>query len=231
MDFELKNTRREIFLMKKFYLGLLFLVPSLVLSACSFNNGDNKPADETPSGEQGGDQQPSGGGEQQPVNKYTVTYKAGDGTGSDYLDQNIDEGTSRALVTFAATGFTAPAGYQFAAWSVDGTQKQPGETIVVNANKTVTAVYEQIPVPKHSVTYQPGEGSGENHIVANIDEGSQHTLIAFADSGFTAPSGYRFAAWHVGEVNKQPGEKIVVDADKTVVAVYESIKGATICAT
>ena len=208
--------------MKKFYLGLLFLVPSLVLSACSFNNGDNKPADETPSGEQSGDQQPSGDGDQQPVNKYTVTYKAGNGTGSDYLDQNIDEGTSRALVTFAATGFTAPEGYRFAAWSVDGTQKQPGETIVVNANKTVTAVYEQIPVPKHSVTYQPGEGSGENHIVANIDEGSQHTLIAFADSGFTAPSGYRFAAWHVGEVNKQPGEKIVVDADKTVVAVYES---------
>lgn len=194
---------------RKLFRATLMIAMLGLLVGCGSNQPQPEPQ---PSG---GDEQQSGG---ETVNKYTLTYKAGDGTGSDYLDQNIDEGTSRPLVTFAVAGFTAPEGKRFLAWSVDGAQKQPGESIVVNANKTITAVYEVIPPTLHTVTYQANGGVGDNHVVENIVEGSEHTLITLTEAGFTAQAHKLFDGWLIGEETKQPGEKITVNEDKVVLA-------------
>lgn len=64
--------------------------------------------------------------------KYTITYKSGDGSGSNvvkyvkytstnYCNANGDESSTDPLnaLTFNATGFTAPAGYEFDKWDSD----------------------------------------------------------------------------------------------------------------
>ena len=72
---------------------------------------------------------------------YTVSFNANGGTGT-MTAATVESG---AEYTLPACTFTAPAGQQFKAWSVDGNEKAAGATITVNANTTVTAVWEDIP--------------------------------------------------------------------------------------
>ena len=89
------------------------------------------------------------------VAKYSVTYVHGtNGTGDDYVVSNIDGGSDHNLVSFATSGFSANEGYLFKEWSVGGVGKQPGTSITVNANTTVTAIYDV----KRTVSYD-GNGS------------------------------------------------------------------------
>lgn len=73
----------------------------------------------------------------------------------------------------------------------------------------------------HTVTYQPNGGTGSYYVVSNVLDGSSHTLVSFATSGFTAPSGKEFKCWSVGGVEKDPGTSITVNANTTVLAVWK----------
>ena len=71
---------------------------------------------------------------------YTVSFAANGGTGI-----MADVTGISGEYTLPANGFTAPAGKQFKAWSVDGNEKAVGDKITVTADTTVTAVWETIP--------------------------------------------------------------------------------------
>ena len=71
---------------------------------------------------------------------YTVAFDANGGTGNMASVNNVS-----GNYTLPPNGFTAPAGKQFKAWSVGGVEKAVGDTITVNANTTVTAVWETVP--------------------------------------------------------------------------------------
>ena len=75
-----------------------------------------------------------------PVVTYTVTFDANGGTGT-----MADVTGISGEYTLPANGFTAPAGKQFKAWSVDGNEKAVGDKITVTADTTVKAVWETIP--------------------------------------------------------------------------------------
>ena len=83
---------------------------------------------------------------------YTVSFDANGGTGTmaDVTDVSGE-------YTLPANGFTAPDGKQFKAWSVGGVEKAVGDTINVNANTTVTAIWKDAPVTPaiNSVTVSP----------------------------------------------------------------------------
>ena len=49
--------------------------------------------------------------------------------------------------TLPANGFTAPAGKQFKAWSVNGSIAAPGTKITVTSNTVVTAIWETVSTP------------------------------------------------------------------------------------
>ena len=71
---------------------------------------------------------------------YTVTFDANGGTGT--MDPiTVEEGEG---YTLPECGFTAPEGKQFKAWSVDGRELAAGETITVNGNVKITAVWENV---------------------------------------------------------------------------------------
>ena len=69
---------------------------------------------------------------------YTLSFDAGLGTGemADVTDVSGD-------YTLPECGFTPPAGGRFVGWEVDGVVYQPGATISVYTDLTITAVWEE----------------------------------------------------------------------------------------
>lgn len=94
--------------------------------------------------------------EGQPVQKYTVTYTAGQGTGDNYVVSDVEAGSLHALVTFETAAFTAPEGQQFKGWQVDNDTelRAAGYEVTVSADVTVTAIYEDIPATDWSETFK-----------------------------------------------------------------------------
>ncbi len=94
------------------------------------------------------------------VVEYTVSFDKNGGTGT--MDSvMVEEGSQ---YTLPECKLTAPAGKEFKAWSVNGTEKSVGDKITVNADTTVTAVWKDMspaPVMKYKLTVTGGSGSGE----------------------------------------------------------------------
>ena len=80
-----------------------------------------------------------------PEVKYTVTYLPGSSTATGTMNPvTVAENTN---YTVLANGFTNP-GYTFRGWKLDnGTIVQPGATITVTANVTLTAIWEKTTIP------------------------------------------------------------------------------------
>ena len=147
-----------------------------------------------------------------PAVTYTVTFAAGGGTGS------MSSVEASGSYTLPKNRFTAPSGKQFKCWKVNGSEKQPGDTINVTANTTVTAVWENIPATTYKVTFAAGGGKGIMTAVTDIS--GSYTLPG---CDFTAPEGQQFKAWKVDGTEKQPGDSIYVNANKQVTAIWEDI--------
>ncbi|MFR2892372.1 stalk domain-containing protein, partial [Peptoniphilus grossensis] len=88
--------------------------------------------------------------------KITFDKNGGSGSMADVTKKNGES------FTLPACGFTAPAGKEFKAWQVDGTEKNVGDTIVLNGDKTIKAVWKDIgslpptpPVPPTPYTPYP----------------------------------------------------------------------------
>ena len=118
-----------------------------------------------------------------PVVTYTVSFDANGGTGS-MADAT---GVSGDYV-LPVCGFTAPNGKQFKAWSVGGVEKAAGDTITVNANTTVTAIWENIPVTYYTVTFDSNGGSAVT--AQSIEAGQKATKPANPTK-----DGYDFKGW------------------------------------
>ena len=118
-----------------------------------------------------------------PVTTYTVSFDANGGTGS-MADAT---GVSGDYV-LPVCGFTAPNGKQFKAWSVGGVEKAAGDTITVNANTTVFAVWETIPVTYYTVTFDSNGGSAVT--AQSIEAGQKATKPADPTK-----DGYDFKGW------------------------------------
>ena len=72
------------------------------------------------------------------VEKVTVTYDAGEGTGS----MPSDEVVKNSEITLPDSNFTEPAGKEFDHWEVNGESKNPRDTITVSEDTTVKAVWK-----------------------------------------------------------------------------------------
>lgn len=75
------------------------------------------------------------------------------------------------------------------------------------------------PAEQVTVTYEAGEGGTGSMEAVKVDKGSTHTLLACA---FTAPAGKEFDHWDVAGAEKAVGDKITVDANTTVKAVWKA---------
>ena len=146
-------------------------------------------------------------------NKYTLTFDANGGTGSMTAIADLT-----GEYTLPANEFTAPSGKQFKGWSLT-TDGAIVTKVDMTENRTVYAIWENIPVVTYTVSFAANGGTGTMADVTGIS--CKYTLPA---NGFTAPAGKQFKAWSVGGVEKAAGDKITVTANTTVTAVWEAIE-------
>ena len=148
---------------------------------------------------------------------YTVSFDANGGSGT-----MADVTGVSGEYTLPANGFTAPAGKQFKAWSVGGSEKAVGDKITVTANTTVTAVWEPIPVKTYDLTTSVNGGHGTISAGENgITEGTSKIIT------FTPDSGYEIDKVMVnGTETTVTGNTLTVtmDGNKNVVVTYKAIE-------
>ena len=111
-----------------------------------------------------------------------------------------------------------PSGKQFKGWSLT-TDGAIVTKVDMTENRTVYAIWENIPVVTYTVSFAANGGTGTMADVTGIS--GKYTLPA---NGFTAPAGKQFKAWSVGGVEKVVGDKITVTANTTVTAVWEAVE-------
>ena len=146
-------------------------------------------------------------------NKYTLTFDANGGSGTMTPVTDLT-----GEYTLPANEFTAPSGKQFKGWSLT-TDGAIVTKVDMTENRTVYAIWENIPVVTYTVSFAANGGTGTMADVTGVS--GEYTLPA---NGFTAPSGKQFKAWSVGGVEKAAGDKITITANTTVTAVWEAIE-------
>ena len=124
-----------------------------------------------------------------------------------------NDGTS---VTLTAT---PDAGYQFDGWSGDASGTTNPLSIIMDADKTVTAIFSRI---QRTLTINATNGSvtvSPNPVNGTYDDGTVVTLTAVPDSG------YQFDAWSGDATGTTTQITITMDANKTVTASFSTTLG------
>lgn len=155
----------------------------------------------------------------------TVQFDANGGTGT----MNAVTATYGQQYTLPPCTFTAPEGKEFDCWKPDvgqGTYK-PGDSYPITGNVKFVAQWKDKQgggeQQGFTLIFQPGEGSGRDHVVNDINT-QQYTLPNVPDT-FTAPAGKPiFDGWKAegGNVVYPAGTVIPVNADATFVAQWRA---------
>lgn len=82
--------------------------------------------------------------------KCTISFDKGDGNGS-MADVNVEKGKE---YTLPECTFTAPEGKEFEAWEIEGTKKQAKESIVVNKDTKIKALWKD-KLPENKEKLEP----------------------------------------------------------------------------
>jgi len=115
--------------------------------------------------------------------------------------------TKNSLATFSA----APsAGYRFDSWSGDIADKAPSVSIMMDRNKSITALFIRI----FNLTASAIEGGTVSPTQGVYDTGSSITLTA------TPEPGYRFSQWTGDATGTSPSIPVSFDADKAIIAKF-----------
>lgn len=116
-------------------------------------------------------------------------------------------------------------------WSTYMAGKNPADYFVsersgygVTSVTTTDGVVEAALVPIHTVTYGANGGTGSMEPVTIFD-GEELTL---PESAFTAPESERFKAWSIESTEYAVGGTVIITADTTVSAVWETIPTRTV---
>ena len=152
---------------------------------------------------------------------YTLTASVDGGHGSVTPTSKTVNKDETVTLTFAPE-----TGYEIEEVKVNGTVTPvSGNSLVLtmDGDKAVVVKYKQKsvtppPAPtQFTITFEANGGGGTMPVVTkNKDE-----KYALPDCGFTPPTGKEFKAWQVGGVEKNIGDEITVDGDKTVTAVWK----------
>ena len=153
----------------------------------------------------------------EPETKYTVTFDANGGEGT------MEGGISYGDYLLPECSFTAPEGKMFKAWQVGESEHQPGETVTITANTTITALWtDYVAQIVIKMKDQHGDGwhgdaivvkkDGEEIGNATIESGSSNTVRYDYDK----MAEYTFY-WQFGSgENRYPSEcsfEILVDGE------------------
>ncbi|CAM1349109.1 InlB B-repeat-containing protein [Tenacibaculum halocynthiae] len=147
--------------------------------------------------------------------KYSLTVNATNGTvttNPNPTNGKYDDGTSVVLTA------TPNAGYQFDGWSGDASGTTNPVTVVMNANKTVTATFSKI---QRTLTINGTNGTvttNPNPTNGKYDDGTSVVLTAMPNAG------YQFDGWSGDASGTTNPVTIVMNTNKTVTATFSKIQ-------
>jgi len=121
-----------------------------------------------------------------------------------------DDGT---VITLTAT---PASGYDFAYWSGSASGSNPSVTIVMDANKNVTAFFEAIPEYTLTVNVSPAGTGSVSPSGGQYVDGTVVTLTA------TPASGYNFDHWSGSASGSNPTTSITMNSNESVTAHFVS---------
>jgi uncharacterized repeat protein (TIGR02543 family) len=150
--------------------------------------------------------------------QYSLTINTV-GSGSVALSPTGGTYDSGTAVTLTAT----PAiGFQFSGWSGDLSGTTNPATITMNANKSVTATFTQLPPSQYTLTVNTnGSGSVALNPTGGVyDSGTVVTLTAAAASGF------QFSEWSGDLSSSANPTTITMNANKSVIANFTTAGGS-----
>ena len=148
------------------------------------------------------------------VNKGNVKYKVSLVPGEGKGENIVKDFAKGSTYTLPGCDFTAPDGKEFAGWKIGEEIKDPGQEITVNGETLITATWKDI---TFKVSLVPGEGTGEA-IEKEYTKGSKYTL---PECNFTAPDGQIFTAWQIGDKEYKPQDKITIDKETLITAIWQ----------
>ncbi|PKP39376.1 MAG: hypothetical protein CVT98_02055 [Bacteroidetes bacterium HGW-Bacteroidetes-15] len=158
------------------------------------------------------------------IPQYTLTLNLiGEGTvdvdGVEYtVPVTVYEGEELPLEAISAEG------YLFSGWSGDLTSTNPIETITMDADKTITATFTEI--PQYTLTVSiVGEGEVE---VDGLAYSSPVSVYQDSELILTATNsvGFQFDGWSGDLVSNNTTESVVMNSSKSITATFSSITNA-----
>ena len=146
------------------------------------------------------------------INKVTLTYKAGEGTGTVPASQSAAYG---GTVQLAGQGTLTKENSNFIGWKLDGEDKiyQPGDSVTLEKARTATAQWELV---KHKVVFDTQGGSDVRE--QKIQHGGK--VVQDAINGPTK-DGFVFMGWKEQGKDEFFDLTTPIEADKTLVAQWE----------
>lgn len=148
-----------------------------------------------------------------PVVSYTVVVVSQDAEKGTVSGGGSFESGSQVTVTA-----TAASGYKLSSWQENGQQVSTSAsyTFIVTGNRTLTAVFEAVPVYTVTTSVDPS-GTGTASGAGTYQEGQSVTVTA------SPASGYKFVAWKVGgsTVSESTSYTFNVTGNVALVAVFD----------
>ncbi|WP_299990705.1 InlB B-repeat-containing protein, partial [uncultured Pontibacter sp.] len=110
-------------------------------------------------------------------------------------------------------------GFRFVSWTGDATGTEPTTTLIMGADKAVSATFEAIPPTMYALTItQTANGTiSAEPSAATYEDGTVVTLTA------TPAEGYQFVSWSDDASGTELSTTVTMDSDKTVSATFELI--------
>ncbi|ERT60105.1 SpaA isopeptide-forming pilin-related protein [Peptoniphilus sp. BV3C26] len=154
---------------------------------------------------------------EQTTQDVTIYFDPGVGGSGTMPSQTVPKGNYK----LPDCTFTPPQGKEFKAWSLAGVEHKPGDTINVIANITLTALWKDKTVAPSTVTITFDGNGGQWHMdPKTVDRGSLYELPGCS---FIAPDKTKeFDAWSINGVRKNPGDKITVNDNIIVKALWKN---------
>ena len=146
--------------------------------------------------------------------EYSLTVSAADGgtvstEGGEYVEYSltVEEGTE---VTITAM---PDEGHRFTGWEGNNSTNE-SLTITLNADQTLRALFELIPI--YTLTVTSSEGGTASSEGGEYEDGTDIEITA------TANEGYRFVGWE-GSDSTNESLTITLNSDQTLQALFELI--------
>ena len=169
--------------------------------------------------------------------EYIYVYTPGDGQGSNDFDY-VTEGTRITLYTPEYMGFFPIEGFAFDYWSIrvgtaqsaEVAKKQPGDTIIINDNTYIIAMWKEAPLTEYICVYTPGEGQGSGDF-DYVTSGTVITLQTPEYIGIYPIDGFKFDYWSIRIGNAQAsesarkhvGDTVIINDNTYIIAMWKEI--------